>query len=360
MKGTSIGIAILTALAVAGPSPSAKATTKKRTEAHRRQTPEELRAAFAAKVDEATKAGANAIRGKDDWLFFVPELRYLSAGKFWGPAATSVSKAPPTAADPLPAILDFKQQLESKGIDLLIVPVPAKAAIYPDKLVDGASLEVAARVDTAQAEFLKLLNSHNIKTIDLTATFLQYRRDHPGTPLYSKEDTHWSGAGINLAADAIAAIVKNEGWYGDAAKSKFVAKPTQVTVKGDLVDMLSDNKPGAETLNLTLVKTESGNAIASNRESPLVLLGDSHNLIYSIGDDMLATGSGLPENLSARLGFVPDVVGVRGSGATPSRVNLMRRGDNLAGKKMIVWVFTAREFTEGSGWKKVPVIKPPL
>jgi alginate O-acetyltransferase complex protein AlgJ len=71
---------------------------------------------------------------------------------------------------------------------------------------------------------------------------------------------------------------------------------------------------------------------------------------------MLATGSGLPENLAAKLGFVADVVGVRGSGATPSRVNLRRRGDNLAGKKMIIWIFTAREFTEGSGWKLVPVI----
>jgi alginate O-acetyltransferase complex protein AlgJ len=35
----------------------------------------------------------------------------------------------------------------------------------------------------------------------------------------------------------------------------------------------------------------------------------------------------------------------------------LRRGDNLAGKKMIVWCFTSREFTEGSGWKIVPVIK---
>jgi alginate O-acetyltransferase complex protein AlgJ len=39
----------------------------------------------------------------------------------------------------------------------------------------------------------------------------------------------------------------------------------------------------------------------------------------------------------------------------------MRRaaGDEayMAGKKVVVWCFTAREFTESQGWRKVPVIR---
>jgi len=42
---------------------------------------------------------------------------------------------------------------------------------------------------------------------------------------------------------------------------------------------------------------------------------------------------------------------------TPARINLLRRGDNLAGKKLVIWCFTVREFTEGQGWKKVPVVR---
>ena len=45
--------------------------------------------------------------------------------------------------------------------------------------------------------------------------------------------------------------------------------------------------------------------------------------------------------------------------AAPARVNLMRRahGDAtyLAGKKVVIWCFTEREFTEGNGWAKVPL-----
>jgi len=57
------------------------------------------------------------------------------------------------------------------------------------------------------------------------------------------------------------------------------------------------------------------------------------------------------------LGFPTDVVGVRGSGATPSRLALFRRRDSLKGKRVVVWCLSVREFTEGQGWREVPVIR---
>ena len=56
-----------------------------------------------------------------------------------------------------------------------------------------------------------------------------------------------------------------------------------------------------------------------------MLLGDSHNLVFHAGDDMLASGAGLPDQLALELGFPVDLVAVRGSGATPARINLFRR-----------------------------------
>ena len=76
---------------------------------------------------------------------------------------------------------------------------------------------------------------------------------------------------------------------------------------------------------------------------------------------MLARGAGLPDQLALELGFPVDLVAVRGSGATPARINLLRRAQKdpnyWAGKKWVVWCFAAREFTESDGWRKVP-IKP--
>lgn len=73
---------------------------------------------------------------------------------------------------------------------------------------------------------------------------------------------------------------------------------------------------------------------------------------------MHAKDAGLLENLAFELGLTLDLVGVRGSGATPARVELARRRDGMAGKKLAIWCFTVREYTESlSGWRKVPVIR---
>ena len=60
------------------------------------------------------------------------------------------------------------------------------------------------------------------------------------------------------------------------------------------------------------------------------------------------------------LGFAPDLIGTRGSGATAVRVSLYRKGRSdpgyLAKKKVVVWCFAAREFTEADqGWVPQPV-----
>ena len=74
---------------------------------------------------------------------------------------------------------------------------------------------------------------------------------------------------------------------------------------------------------------------------------------------MHAAGAGLPDQLAFELGLALDVVAVRGSGATPARVNLLRRAqtdpDYWSRKRLVVWCFAARELTESDGWRAVPV-----
>ncbi len=88
-------------------------------------------------------------------------------------------------------------------------------------------------------------------------------------------------------------------------------------------------------------------------------MGDSHTLVFH---DFLAERAGLVDQLANELGFAPDLIGTRGSGATPVRITLYRRSlkepGYLAKKKVVVWCFAAREFTEAAeGWARVPVAK---
>ncbi len=87
---------------------------------------------LASKFQAAEKTNAHVIAGADGWLFLSSELRLLSVGSFWGDDAAKVSRSTkPENADPVPAILDFHDQLKQHGIELVLVPVPPKAVATP-------------------------------------------------------------------------------------------------------------------------------------------------------------------------------------------------------------------------------------
>lgn len=314
---------------------------------------------LAEKVAQAESQQKTVIQGKDGWLFFVPELRCLSVGQFWGDAAAKVSRASkPEYADPLPAILHFKGQLDKAGIELLFVPVPAKAAVYPEMLVEQSV--ISSRVDRYHLEFYKTLEQQGIQVLDLAPIFLEHR-SIGNEPLYCKQDTHWSGQACALTARHIAEYISDRQWLADVPKQTYQSEKRTVQITGDLWRRLGDTELPKEQIQLTFVGEQTGKTLIPVkpwRNSPVVLLGDSHNLVFHIGGDMHAVGAGLADQLAHQLGFPVDLVASRGSGATPSRISLARRRDNMKGKKLVIWCLSVREFTEaGQGWRKIPVIK---
>lgn len=316
---------------------------------------------MAAKAERASADGTTVAPGADGWLFFAPELRSLGVGKFWGAEAERVSRASkPEYADPLPAILDFKAQLDRAGIELVFVPVPAKATIYPDAVSEEVHIGdgVVPRLDPYHQEFYSLLRDQGVRVLDLTPAYLEHRRGSE-VALYCRQDTHWSGLGCEIAAEEIARVIRDGGWVEGVPTHEYDTVGGRTRITGDLWTALGDASLPKEELRLNGVRRADPAESSDNewRESPVLLLGDSHCLVFHAGGDMHARGSGLADHLAARLGFAPDVVGVRGSGATPSRLALVRRRDNLAGKRVVVWCLSAREFTEGQGWRKAPVIR---
>jgi alginate O-acetyltransferase complex protein AlgJ len=319
----------------------------------------DFRAAIANRYADSQSSTATAMAGQDGWCFFVPELRALSIGPFWGENAAKTSRASnPDHANPLPAILDFQKQLSKKGIALLIVPVPAKAAVYPEKLLSISNDNDVdpARIDQHHSEFYEILRKEGVNVLDLLPLFLEHRND-AGGPLYCKTDSHWSGRGLALAAQAISEKTSHLD-LKSPQPSSLKTELRDVVITGDLALMLNEKDPTRETIPLTFVGEGTElNPVATSRTSPVLLIGDSHTLIFH-DPTLFAKGAGLPDHLTYRLGTPIDLVGVRGSGATTTRIELARRRDNLSGKKLVIWCFSFREFTESTtGWRKVPVIR---
>jgi len=312
---------------------------------------------LAAKSRSAEVEHAAVIAGVDGWLFLSSDIRFLSVGQFWGADAAKVSRAhKPESADPIPAIVDFHDQLKKRGIDLLLMPVPPKAAIYPEKILPDVDLhgETAAPY---LARFYEELRKREIDVVDLAPVFLQNRTNEHG-PVFCKTDTHWSGFGCVLAAQTIKEKIHDK--LSGQPRKDYAAEWKEITIKGDLGDLAGPNvkKPEPEKIAVrTISDKQTGAAINPDPNSPLLIIGDSHTLVFH---DFLAEKSGLLDQLAYETGFAPDLIGTRGSGSTSVRISLYRRArkdaDYLAKKKIVVWCFAAREFSESDqGWDKVPV-----
>ncbi len=318
------------------------------------QKQQTFRVQLASKVAALEKKNAGAAAGLDGWFFLTAELRFLAQGKFWGEAASKVSRAHKAEwADPIPAMADFHRQLLERGIALLVVPVPPKGAIYPEKIGLDEKLSATESAPALQ-EFYAELRRRGIDVLDLTSLLAAHRDDSRG-PVYCRTDSHWSDVGCALAAEAIAQRVR-QILPNESSHVAYASDWKETSITGDLTSLTGEtSKAAPEKIAIRQIFP----AVEADPRSPVLIMGDSHTLVFH---EFLAEHAGLLDQLANELHFAPDLIGTRGSGATAVRVSLYRRAhadaDYLSRKKVVVWCFAAREFTEADqGWVVQPIAK---
>ena len=289
-----------------------------------------------------------AIQGDaPEWLFLSKELEHLSYGPFWDKAGVN------SLPDPAPVIIRYHEDLSKRGVELLLVPVPPKAALMPGKFRKGMT-----RSDVlASKPFFAKLTAAGVNVLDLEPMFEQGIAD--GNKLYCEQDAHWSPLTCERVAAKIHALYADQPWAKGNANI-VRSEPQTILIKGDLI---GDRFAGmaAEKLQVVKVGTKEGDKIvrvSPDDSSPVILLGDSHTLVFSEGGEMHCTGAGLVDHLQQQFGFPLSLVGSMGSGSDSARVRLVRdfsrrKPGYLNGKKLLIWCFTAREFTLGK-WRVIP------
>ena len=302
------------------------------------------------------------VRGADGWLFHRGELRQMALESLTGPEAAALNPdRKPQHADPRSAIVDYAKACRDRGIVLWVVPIPAKSAVYPDRL--DAALPPPPReqrLDPAHAALYRRLAEAGVTVIDPMPLFLAHR-DDPQGPVFCRSDTHISPRACVLLAEHLAAKARKEPWTAAVARQPYASASEETTITGDLLRVLPGDAMAPERLALRRVSPEGGNGrVEPDGASPVLLLSDSHGLVFHDGGDMHAVGAGLPDQLACELGFAVDLIAVRGSAARPARISLYRRARRdpayLGGKRLIIWCFTVRELT-ASAWGTIPLTK---
>lgn len=304
--------------------------------------------------------------GRDDsrFLFYTAGLDYLTGQPFLDPdqlekrATGHEVWERAVQPDPLAAIVHFRDQLAARSIELLVVPVPVKAGIEPERLV-AKEFFVRPLRNRSWSRFIEKLSAENITVFDAGAVLVDFSRKNGGAFLQS--DTHWRPGAMEAVAGRLADFIKKKYTF-PGEKHGFSSQPVTVRNKGDIARMLTLPEDTSllreQEVVVNQVLGEEGEFAKADPESSILLLGDSFTNIFSFRGLHWSFAGGLAEHLGYRLGQSIDCLARNDSGAYATRellaADLARGRDRLAGKRLVIWEFSERELSLGD-WKILPL-----
>jgi alginate O-acetyltransferase complex protein AlgJ len=304
-----------------------------------------------AQFELLADAGEKAVVGRDGWLFYGPGIRAVTARA----ALTSSNKH----ADPFAAIKSWHDQLQARGIRLLVLPVPNKESVYPEMLsrrAEGHGVFVCRQTRV----LLERLRAAGIIVVDLFELYRRAKQERNATDpdrFYLAQDSHWSPAGMQLAVQAVAREVIKLNWV-EIGRVDYDERPATVERLGDLIQMLK--VPQLERVikpeyivTRQVVRRDDGRLYQDVVDSRILIMGDSFLRIYEQDQPEAA---GFVAHLARALKQPLTSIINEGGAATLVRQDLGRRPRSLANKGLVIWEFVERDILDATeGWPILPV-----
>jgi alginate O-acetyltransferase complex protein AlgJ len=293
--------------------------------------------------------------GHKGWLFYRPDVDYITGPPFLDPA-TIRRRAATVQPDPVKAIVDFRDQLAARGIELIAMPIPMKPGVEADKLSSRTKQNIVLE-NPSFSEFKARMQKAGIRLFDPATILAERKATASNAPSFLQTDTHWRPEIMELMAEKLAAFIQ------------FTAPPTEPPLQvfskeisgvGDIARMLKlpESQDVFRPETVTIHEVRAGDAPwRPSKTADILLLGDSFSNIFSLAALGWGESAGFAEHLSRALGGRPlDCILRNSDGAFATReilsFELARGRDRLAGKKLVVWEFAARELAFGN-WKMI-------
>ncbi len=289
--------------------------------------------------------------GRDGFLFYRNSMEYVVGGDL---------QKQPKGKNPYPVIVEFKDFLKEQGVDFLLVPVPTKVEVFPDKLFfKKLPVDRLPVLNPHGRKMLLELTRAGVEVVDLLPAFLKARAERrpEDEPVYQPQDTHWTDRGLRMAAKIVAERIKKYPWYADLSKSAvdFAIEAVTFKLRGDLVSRLAPKEqPGyqPDTRRGHRIKFSDGTLYQDDLESPVVLLGDSFTAVFQRTP---CRNAGVSAHIAKEIRYPLDLVMSYGGGPGVRKVLLRRGVDDLKKRRLVIWMFTARDmYNYWEDWELLP------
>jgi hypothetical protein len=217
------------------------------------------------------------------------------------------------------------------------------------------------------------LRQAGVEVLDLFGPFANERLHdaEAGDSLYLREDTHWKGRAVRLAARLLAGRIEQYPWYRPGS-TEYAIDSVTVDRIGDVAVMttLPAEKvrrfyggfipEKTRCYQVYRITRDSSGAVSERslykddyRNSQVLLLGDSFSRIYQTDEPGSA---GWIAHLAFELSQPIASLVNDGGASTLVRQSLERNPKLLKGKKLVVWEVIERDFRFGEdGWKNVAI-----
>jgi alginate O-acetyltransferase complex protein AlgJ len=309
----------------------------------------------------------SAYCGREGWLFYRPGIDYVVGDGFLEPKvmegrrrAASEGETP-VQPDPIAAIVEFRDRLRERGVELVIVPAPGKLSIEPDRFSGRHAGPPEEPVQNPSWKaFVAAMAVADVRLFDPAPHLLRARGEW-GASVYLDTDTHWTPRAMELTARELAAYLRAEGLVAQGAGGEeaiHARHERSFTNHGDIAAMLKLREDQTYYPRTTVKTHEIASADGApwqpREDADVLLLGDSFANIFSLEGMGWGRAGGLAEQLSFELQRPLDAIRRNDAGAHATRGELcqqIRRGrDRLTGKRLVIWEFAARELAVGD-WK---------
>jgi alginate O-acetyltransferase complex protein AlgJ len=303
-------------------------------------------------------------RGRDGWLFYRPDVEYITGRPFLDQAQLRrrVAAAPewtaPPQPDPREAIAQFRRDLEARGITLIVMPTPLKPGVHPEMLAPRYADATGTLQNPSYRAFVDDLRRDGVLVFDASQALAIARRS---SPQYLMTDTHWRPETMEEVAELLGGFIAAHVRLPATADPGYRLERTEVGNTGDVVRMLDlpagDPLFPSEAVWLRRVLQPDGSPWRPSRDADVFVLGDSFSNIYALESMSWGTSAGFAEQVSYTLRRPVDRLVQNDEGAFATRAMLLRDPDRLNGKRVVIYQFAARELAFGD-WKVMPLPAP--
>jgi alginate O-acetyltransferase complex protein AlgJ len=248
------------------------------------------------------------------------------------------------------AIVDLSRQLSQRGIHLLVVPIPAKSSIYPERLNPKYDLARGPDLNVHHAGWISRLREGGVDVLDLTDSFWTQRYGPDGELLYPLWDSHWSARGMELGAVAIASRIRPH-LAGAAPASPFKTRTRQRIQAGDLHNLdpeLGDGTPPPIVPEFHRQLYDDNGPVVPGGEAPVLVIGDSYAALE------VEEGGGLSQQIMAELNTPVQSAALIGAKGDSMRSILRSDPELLRNKRVVVMAFTIRLLV-CCDWNPIPL-----